>query len=340
MSGKRKYIRYVTKDKLDKVCEANKIHIQKYFNYKNMNLSDSTKKSYESDFNQWLVFINEKYNSGQIHEENILLLLKDDDGIEEMVDLIEDYVAFCISVLGNNERRIQRRLSSISSFFLYLLKRRRIKVNPLEYIERPSLKAGEKPQVVQTFLTEEQIQDIRKGLKKIGNLQLELYFELSLSTMARVNAVNNIKIEQIIFEDNIIENVKEKEGYIVNLYFSDVVKKLIKEWLKYREENNMESDYLFITKKYRDENGNWVWGQAGKNTMQSYWVKKIGEIIGIDTLHAHDFRHSMSSILYNRGMPLEEVQELLNHQSPETTLKHYIKKDMKKLQDSKKKYEI
>lgn len=337
---KRKYIRYVTKEKLDNVCEANKLHIKKYFNYKNMKLSDTTKKNYESDFNQWLVFINEKYNSGEIPEENILLLLKDEDGMEYMVDLIEDYVAFCVTVLGNNERRIQRRLSSISSFFNFLLKKRKIKVNPLEYIERPSLKAGEKPQIVQTFLTEEQIKEIRKGLKKLGNLQLELYFELSISTMARVNAINNIKIEQIYLEENIIKKVKEKEGYVVDLLFSDKVKELIKKWLKYREENGIECEYLFVTKKEKREDGTWIWGQAGKTTMQSYWVKKIGKIIGVETLHAHDFRHSMSSILYNKGMPLEVVQDLLHHQSPETTLKHYIKKDTKKLQDIKKKFEI
>ncbi|OME53977.1 hypothetical protein BSK59_15460 [Paenibacillus odorifer] len=60
--GKRKYVRYVTKEKLEKVSVENKLHIQRYFNYKSMNLSDSSKVSYESDFNQWLVFINEKHS--------------------------------------------------------------------------------------------------------------------------------------------------------------------------------------------------------------------------------------------------------------------------------------
>ena len=116
--AKRKYVRYVTKDKLDNVSDENKMHIQKYFNYKNMNHWDSSKASYESDFNQWLVYINEKYSKGSLATEDILKMLKDEDGVEDMVDLIEDYVAFCVTVLGNNERRIQRRLSSISSFFL------------------------------------------------------------------------------------------------------------------------------------------------------------------------------------------------------------------------------
>lgn len=334
MSDKRKYIRYVTKDKLDKVSESNKNHIKKYFNFKNMNLSDATKKGYESDFNQWLVFINEKSEKGQILEEDIVKMLKDEDGIEEMVDLIEDYVAFCISVLGNNERRIQRRMSSISSFFLYLLKKRRIKSNPLDYIERPSVRAGEKPQITQTFLTVEQIEKIRKGLKDMNNIQLELYFELSLSTMARVNAISNIKLDQINISKGIIEGVREKEGYIVDLYCSDKTVSLINKWMKYRKENGIESEYLFLT-KYSGE-----WKQVNKNTIQTVWIKKIGNIVGIPELHPHDLRHSGSSLLFNKGMALEDIQELLNHRSPDTTLKHYIKRDMKKLQDTKKEFEL
>lgn len=299
-----------------------------------MNLSETTKKSYESDFNQWLVFINERYESGHIYEEDILKILKDEDGMEDMVDLIEDYVAFCSSVLGNNERRIQRRMSSISSFFLYLLKRRRIKSNPLDYLERPSVRAGEKPQVLQTFLTEEQIRDIRKGLKEMEDTQLELYFEMSLSTMARVNAVRNIRLDQLDLEENSVSGVREKEGYIVDLYMSDRTVELIKEWLDERKEREVDSEYLFST-RYGGK-----WNQVSKSTIQTVWAKKIGEIIGIKELHPHDFRHSGSSLLFNKGMPLEDVQELLNHQSPETTLKYYIKRDMQKLQEKKKQFEL
>lgn len=334
MSSKRKYVRYVTKDKLEKVSEDNKRHIKKFFSYKNMNLSETTKKAYESDFNQWLVFINEKYNSGDLPDEDILKILKDEDGMEDMVDLLEDYIAFSQTVLGNNERRIQRRMSSISSFFLYLLKKRKIKANPLDYMERPSLKAGEKPQIKQTFLTEGQVKAIRKSLKKMNDLQLQLYFELSFSSMARVNAVKNIKVDQISLKDGVIEDVREKEGKMVRLLISDETVRLIRNWYKYRKDNGIESEYLFVTRYGRE------WRQASKGTIQNTWTKKIGSIIGVPELHPHDFRHSASSILFNRGMPLEDVQELLHHESPDTTLKHYIQRDMNKLKDTKKKYEI
>lgn len=332
MAEKRKYVRYVTKDKLAKVDNRNIVLVKKYFSFKNMNLSDSSKKSYESDFNQWLVFINEKYREGMIHSEHILDIVG--DNIEDMVDLIEDYMAFCTSVLGNNERRIQRRMSSISSFFLYLRKKRKIKENPIEFLDRPKVSAGEKPQIIQTFLTEGQIDKIRKGLKKMGNIQLQLYFEFSLSTMARVNAVSNVKIDQIDFNDSSVNKVLEKEGYLVDLFPSEVTFKLIKEWLNHRKENGIDSEYLFIT-KYGGE-----WKKVTKGAIQTGWIKKIGEIVDLPELHAHDLRHSGSSLLFNKGMALEEVQRLLNHKSPTTTQQHYIKEDSKKLKDSKKRFEV
>lgn len=328
----RQYVRYVTKEKLEKVDKKNLNLIRKYFNFKNMNLSDSSKKSYESDFNQWLVYINEKYREKAISDEHILDIIEED--IEDMVDLIEDYMAFCTSVLGNNERRIQRRMSSISSFFLYLRKKRKIKENPIEFLDRPKVSAGEKPQIVQTFLNEDQIETIRQELRKMGNIQLELYFEFSLSTMARVNAVSNVKVDQIDFNGGTVNRVIEKEGYEVDLFPSDRAFELISEWLKYRRENGIESEYLFIS-KYGGE-----WKNVTKGAIQTGWIKKIGNIVGIDDLHAHDLRHSGSSLLYNKGMALEEVQRLLNHKSPTTTQQHYIKEDSKKLKDSKKKFEI
>lgn len=268
----RKYKVYATPDKIEKINPKNKEHIRRYFVTKNMNLSDSSKKSYESDFNQWLVYIMENYDNMDIAKSDV----------EDLSDMIEDYVAFCSTVLGNNERRIQRRLSSISSFYLYLKKKRRIESNPLDLIDRPKIGKGEKPQIKQTFLTKEQVEDIRKGLKKIGDVQLELYFELSLSTMARVNALSNIRLDQIDFETNRINDVLEKEGYLVTLFPSKRARELMLQWIEKRKELGIENEHLFLAKF----NGNWK--KVEKVTMQSSWIKKIGKIVDLPELHAHD----------------------------------------------------
>lgn len=326
----RKYVRYATSEKIAKINPINITAIKKYFAFKNMNLSDVSKKNYESDYNQWLIYIMENYENISIES-----LLNQDGGIDEMVDIIEDFIAFCTSVLGNNERRIQRRMSSISSFFLYLKKKRRIRENPVEYLDRPRIGKGEKPQVKQTFLTLEQVREIRNGLEKKGDIQLYLFFELGLSTMARVNAISNIKLEQIDFKRNRIDDVLEKEGYIVTLFPSTRTMELIKDWLKYREEHGFDSEYLFIT-RYGGQ-----WKKVDKATMQTVWIKKIGGLINVPELHVHDLRHSGSDLLYHhKGFTLEEIQELLHHKSPSVTKDFYLQTNYEKIQEKKNKADI
>ncbi|ARF70777.1 recombinase XerD (plasmid) [Paenibacillus larvae subsp. pulvifaciens] len=320
----RKYVIYATKEKIEKINKKNKEHIRKYFVSKNMNLSEVSKKSYESDFNQWLVYIMENY-------ENVDLLSLD---VEDTADMIEDYIAFCSSILGNNERRIQRRMSSISSFYLNLKKKRKIESNPLDYLDRPKVGKGEKLQIKQTFLTKSQIEEIRKGLKQIGKTQLELYFELSLSTMARVNAISNIKLEQIDLKNRKINDVLEKEGYIVTLFPSERTVALIKKWIKERENEGIECKYLFVVK----HGGKWK--KVEKITLQQSWIKQIGNIVSIPELHPHDLRHSGSNLLKDAGMTLEDISKLLNHKSTQTTIDHYLQVNYDKIAEAKSKYEI
>lgn len=323
----RKVVKYTTPEKLAKVNKKNADVIRKYFSFKNMNLSESSKKSYQSDFNQWIVYIMENYD-------NRYILDVIDEDVEDMVDLVEDYVAFCTSVLGNNERRIQRRMSSISSFFLYLRKKRKIKENPIDFLDRPKVKAGEKLQVKQTFLTQEQVDEIREKLDQLGDIQLSLFFNFGLSTMARANAISNVKINQIDFKQERVDDVLEKEGKIVTLYPSDYTMELINKWIEYRKEKGIENEHLFITRYGGD------WRKVDKSTLQGTWIKKIGTLIGIPELHCHDLRHSGSNLLYHKGMSLEDVSELLSHSGTEVTRAHYLQANKDKIQGKKKEFEV
>lgn len=71
--------------------------------------------------------------------------------------------------------------------------------------------------------------------------------------MARANAISNVKVEQIDFDKSRATDVIEKEGYNVTLYPSQRSMELITEWMNYRKENNIECEYLFVTKY----NGRW-----------------------------------------------------------------------------------
>lgn len=278
-------------------------------------LSPKTIYGYKTDLFAWFIYVAE--NQGNIP-------------VTEITDSdIEEFIFYC-KQQGNNSRRLKRRMSAISAFYKHLKKKRIVKENPMEYIDRPTKDIDI---VEQTFLTQEQVDKMRDMLRASGDLQLETYAMFSLSTMARVNAIANTKWEQIDFENRVVNDVLEKEGYIVTLYFSEEVKQLLLSLYAKRQEDGIKCDYVFISK---------YGGQYDKvsTTTMHEWAKKIGELIGVPSLHCHDFRHSGSQLLKLAGMPIELISELLNHAGLDVTKKHYLRQDKAKIQSEKDKYVI
>ena len=298
--------------------EINPKNMRIYNKYKqNMvmrGLSEKSIYNYEKDLFSWFRFLN--YNQYDLLIEDVT---QDD---------LEEYFFYRMNE-GNNHNRIKRMMSSISAMYIFLRKKKLVQENPMEFIDRP--KKG-KPVTIQTYLTIEQVELMKQKLKENNDLMLETYALFSLSTMARVTAVSNTKWSQIDFEECVVNDVLEKGDKIVTLMFNEEVRDLLLKLKEERETNNIQCEYVFAS-KYKDK-----WDKVTPSTMAE-WCKKIGKMI--DTpLHCHDFRHSGATLLKNMGMPLEDVSEILNHASTETTRNFYIKIDNKKLKDSKAKYGI
>lgn len=304
-------------EKLEKVNEETKMLMQKYkVDMSLRDLSEKTQYGYEKDLNQWFIYILENQFNQSVKD------LTDDD--------ITEFLYWC-KQQGNNVERMKRRMSSISAFYKFLRKKKLIQENPTEFLDRP--KKG-MPIVVQTFLTKEQVQELREKLAEYGNLQLQTYVMFSLSTMARVNAVASIKWKQIDFDNRTVTDVLEKEGKIVDLYFSEEVKDLLLKLKKQREDNGVNDfGWVFFGGHNTEE-------QPISNGSLLDWAKKAGSLIGVPDLHCHDFRHSGATLLKNCGMPLEDVSALLNHSSTDVTKRFYIKEDSSRITKLKDQFEI
>lgn len=303
-------------EKLQKINPETLQILQKYkIDMAMRNLSVKTQKHYVHDLEQWFIYILDNQGNKNLCE------LTDDD--------ITEFLYFC-KQQGNNSERIATRIAVISAIYKFMRKKRMIRENPVEFIDRP--KKGQKI-VQQTYLTAEQVAMMREKLIGNNNLQMRLYAMLSLSTMARVTAVASIRWNQIDLEAKIIKGVIEKEGKIVDLFFSDEVKYLIIQ-LKKQRENDGVNDYgwLFFGGRNTDK-------PISQGTLNE-WCKRIGAMIGVPTLHPHDFRHSGATLLKNAGMALEDVSTLLNHESTNTTKKFYIKEDTARLSSIKRTYNI
>ena len=317
MPERSKRIVLHNEEKLKQINPETQKLMQKY--KIDMSLRDLSPKSiysYEKDLNQWFIYILDHQFNQSVTE------LSDDD--------ITEFLYFCKQE-GNNVERMKRRMAAISAFYKFLRKKKLIKENPTEFMDRP--KKG-MPVTVQTYLTPEQVDLMRTKLTEYGDLQLKTYAMFSLSTMARVNAIANLKWEQIDFEARECRDVLEKEGYIVELSFSNEVKDLLLALKKEREDKGINDYGWVFYSRYNDET------KPISNGTLLEWCKKIGNMIGVPTLHCHDFRHSGATLLKNMGMSLEDISELLHHSGTDVTSKFYIKKDTSKIKALKDKFEF
>ena len=210
----------------------------------------------------------------------------------------------------------------------------------MEFLDRPK---KDTDVITQTFLTKDQVELIKVKLNehfdesktisaKHSALQLRCYALFSLSTMARVTAISSVKWEQINFDSRMAEDVLEKEGYLVTLYFSQEVRDLLLELKKFREENDInDAGYLFVSIT------DGLYKQVVTGTLNQ-WCKKIGDMINIPTLHPHDWRHSGSQLMKLNGAKVEDISAILNHKGTDVTIKHYLRVDKEKVQESRDKY--
>lgn len=302
----------------NKIKEVNKETLKLLDKYKiDMSLRELSEKSvynYVCDINQWLLYIYD------FQDDKCITELDEDD--------LEEFFYWC-KMKGNNSRRMKRRISSISAFYKFLRKKKYIKDNPAEFISRPQKDVDIN---IQTFLTQEEVDLMKVKLDEKSDIQLKTYALLSLSTMARVNAIAHLKWDQIDWNLCTFNDVLEKEGKIVTLFFSDLVKNLLLDLKKYREDNAIcDYGWIFLGNQKSST-------EAIDVSTLGRWAKQVGEMIGQPTLHPHDFRHSGSQLMKLNGASIEAISELLNHSGLDVTKKHYLRQDKNKMKNERDKY--
>lgn len=276
-------------------------------------LSPNSVYGYNTDLMQWFIFMHD-------NQFNLSVLEATDEDIEEYY--------YWRKQKGNNVNRQKRVMASISAFYKFLRKKKLIKESPVEFIERP--KAGQAV-ITQTYLTKDEVQLMREKLEEYGDIQLQAYAFVSLTTMGRVNAIAHLRWEQIDWEERIFSNVLEKESKIVELSFSEEAREYLEKLVEYRKEKNIDDyGWVFLSPYVTPD-------KPINNGTLNDWCKKIGSMIGEPTLHCHDFRHSYATLLKNEGVSLEDVSTMLNHSGTDVTKQFYIKTDtskVRKLKDS------
>jgi len=225
------------------------------------------------------------------------------------------------------KKAIARKIASLRSFFKFLTLNEFIDKNPLDVIRTPKIKFEES---LPKFLS---LPDIKVIFNKLNDRKLfntrksERYYvivRLFYSTMARVSELCNIKIKDVDFEKGYIRlRGKGNKERIVPVDQRTI--EVLEESLKNRIYYNSE-DYLIVNTRNEKLNPRVV--QADIKTIKEKCGFQDSKIIT-----PHIFRHTGATHLRRSGMDISELQDILGHSSPNTTM-IYAKNDITKLKQS------
>ena len=196
----------------------------------------------------------------------------------------------------DNIRRI------LSSFFSWLEDEDYIVKSPVRRIHKVKT-----PKVVKTTFTDEELELMRDNCEDIRDLAM---IDLLASTGMRVGELVALNRDDINFTER--ECVVSGKGNKQRLVYFDARAKIhLQNYLDSRTDNE---EALFVTLRAPYERLQ-IGGVEAR-------LRELGQSLNISNVHPHKFRRTMATNAIDKGMPVEQVQQLLGHQKIDTTM-HY-----------------
>lgn len=261
--------------------------------------------SYKQDFENYL--IHEKRYS----QHTVLAYLKDLDHFYDLLDLEQDgdvvevnhrmMRSYLVGLVdeGLENSSVNRKLSSIKTFFRFLRQQGVIQVNPAVKIQ--SLKQKKAlPQFVpekqlwssETFIDEED--DFSRAL-------VELIMELFYQTGIRLSELINLKEANVSQTQIKVLGKRNKERIIP---IAQSLAQLIAKYRNIKHNEGLSTDLLMIAKNEKKLTPKFVYSKV------NYY---LGKATNLSKKSPHVLRHTFATHMLNNGASLESIKKLLGH---------------------------
>lgn len=248
--------------------------------------SHHTVNAYKKDLEQFQLYIDTEYETTLFNE------VKSSFIRSWIVSLIES---------ENSARTINRKISSLKSFYKYLLKNKLVETNPLLKIVTPKTSKR-----LPVFVGEQEINELLENIKFENNFEGvrdKLILELFYATGSRLSELIELKISSVDFSNNAIKVLgKRNKERIIPI--GKNITNLIKNYLIEREKLVSEETFLFLTKIGKKLYPKLVYG-----IVNSY----LSKVTTINKKSPHVLRHTFATHMLNNGADLNSIKELLGH---------------------------
>lgn len=259
------------------------------------NCSEATILSYQHDIEKFFAF-----------------LFKEDVNMDEVDQIvIRNFFTEEISN-GVSKRSCKRRLTALRQFYKYLYKQGYVKDDPFLFIDSPKIEK-KYPRV----LYKEQIEEIlNENRKREDGLALRDQAILSLLYFCglRASELCGLELQNIYLKQRVLKVYgKGRKERIVP--FNDECKKDIEMYLKLSRTKLLSKNKELSKKLILNNNGHSLTVRGLEYILDSIELK-AGTFLN---LHPHILRHSFATHLLENGADLRIIQELLGHESINTT---------------------
>ena len=200
----------------------------------------------------------------------------------------------------DNIRRI------LSSFFSWLEDEDYILKSPVRRIHRVKTST-----VIKETYTDEALETMRDNCTELRDLAM---IDLLASTGMRVGEMVLLNREDIDFNERecIVFGKGDKERLV---YFDARTKIHLQNYLASRTDTEQA---LFVSLKAPHKRLQ-IGGVESR-------LREMGKRLDIPKVHPHKFRRTLATVAIDKGMPIEQLQQLLGHQRIDTTLKYAMVK--------------
>lgn len=245
--------------------------------------SANTITSYSTDLDQFSIFLSKEYQiSNEVSEISF--------------QIVRSWIAYLLEK-GVTPRSVNRKISTLKTYFKFLIRENVILESPMLKIVAPKSKKR-----LPVFIEENQIENLLNEVEFdkgfIGERD-KLIIELFYVTGIRLSELINIKIFDISFSNSLIKVLgKRNKERLIPLSIN-----IVNELQTFVKKHNL-NNYLFT-----NLGGTKVYTKLVYRVVNKY----IGKISSVNKKSPHILRHTFATHMLNNGADINAIKELLGH---------------------------